>query len=555
MDILKTGKDIRRLNEIVNILIKYGFGDMIRRLGLSESIEKAGKLVRYQMQADLMSMEPPTRLRRAMEEMGPTFIKLGQILATRVDLFTQDWIRELEMLQDNNTALPFDDIKARIENSIGKPLTEAFRQVDEKPLGTASMAQVHRAVTLSGEEVVLKVRKPNIREKIEADLRLLQYIASIAQSQSQELRRYRPIDIVREFEKSLMRELDFSVEAKNAERIAENLKGIPYAKVPKVYWEWTCEDLNCQEFVRGISAKATKEIDAAGLDRKLLATRGAKIVWQMMLVDGFFHADPHPGNFLILPRNRFALLDFGMVGKLSQGRREQLMRLTRSIVLQDAASVAAVLMEWSDGSVDFEAIQGEAEDFIQQYYGIPLSQINIPQIIVDATDILRNFNIALPPDIALFSKACLTLEGFGRLLNPDFDLMKEAEPLIRQWGKDHYNPLTLAKRLGTRALNLVDKIYEEPKPMAVTQKVTQGGGGIEKATIERLVKRHELMRYRQTYIFTCATFVIAFALLCLSERGPQFLGFSVVGLVGFLASVGALYWQMFLLWWSHRNGD
>lgn len=555
MDILKTGKDIRRLNEIVNILIKYGFGDMIRRLGLSESIEKAGKLVRYQMQADLMSMEPPTRLRRAMEEMGPTFIKLGQILATRVDLFTQDWIRELEMLQDNNTALPFDDIKARIENSIGKPLTEAFRQVDEKPLGTASMAQVHRAVTLSGEEVVLKVRKPNIREKIEADLRLLQYIASIAQSQSQELRRYRPIDIVREFEKSLMRELDFSVEAKNAERIAENLKGIPYAKVPKVYWEWTCEDLNCQEFVRGISAKATKEIDAAGLDRKLLATRGAKIVWQMMLVDGFFHADPHPGNFLILPRNRFALLDFGMVGKLSQGRREQLMRLTRSIVLQDAASVAAVLMEWSDGSVDFEAIQGEAEDFIQQYYGIPLSQINIPQIIVDATDILRNFNIALPPDIALFSKACLTLEGFGRLLNPDFDLMKEAEPLIRQWGKDHYNPLTLAKRLGTRALNLVDRIYEEPKPMAVTQKVTQGGGGIEKATIERLVKRHELMRYRQTYIFTCATFVIAFALLCLSESGPQFLGFSVVGLVGFLASVGALYWQMFLLWWSHRNGD
>lgn len=555
MDILKTGKDIRRLNEIANILIKYGFGDLIRRLGLSESMEKAGKLVRYQMPPEMMSMEPPARLRRAMEEMGPTFIKLGQILATRVDLFTQDWIRELEMLQDSNTALPFETIKGMIENSIGKPLNEAFRQVDEKPLGTASMAQVHRAVTLNGEEVVLKVRKPGIREKIESDLRLMQHIAGIAQSQSQELRRYRPIDIVREFEKSLMRELDFSVESKNAERIAENLRTIPYAKVPKVYWEWTCEDLNVQEFVRGISAKNTKEIDAAGLDRKLLATRGAKIVWQMMLVDGFFHADPHPGNFLIMPRNRFALLDFGMVGKLSQGRREQLMRLTRSIVLQDAASVAAVLLEWSDGSVDFDAIQGEAEDFIQQYYGIPLSQINIPQIITDATDILRNFNIALPPDIALFSKACLTLEGFGRLLNPDFDLMKEAEPLIRQWGKDHYNPITLAKRLGTRALNLVDKIYEEPKPPVVAQKQTQGGSGIEKATIERLVKRHELLRYRQTYVFTCATFVIAFALLCLSERGPQFLGFSIIGLLGFVASVGALYWQMFLMWWSHRNGE
>lgn len=555
MDILKTGKDIRRLNEIVNILIKYGFGDMIRRLGLAESIEKAGKLVRYQAPPELMSMEPPARLRRAMEEMGPTFIKLGQILATRVDLFTQEWIRELEMLQDSNTALPFETIKGMIEISIGKPLNEAFRQVDEKPLGTASMAQVHRAVTLNGEEVVLKVRKPNIREKIEADLRLIQYIAGIAQSQSQELRRYRPIDIVREFEKSLMRELDFSVESKNSERIAENLKHIPFVKIPKVYWEWTCEDLNVQEYVRGISAKNTKELDSAGLDRKLLATRGAKIVWQMMLVDGFFHADPHPGNFLILPRNRIAMLDFGMVGKLSQGRREQLMRLTRSIVLQDTGSVASVLLEWADGSVEFDAIQGEAEDFIQQYYGVPLSQIDIPQIIVDATDILRNFNIALPPDIALFSKACLTLEGFGRLLNPDFDLMKEAEPLIKQWGKDHYNPITLAKRLGTRALNLVDKIYEEPKPAVATQRTSHNGGGIEKATIERLVKRHELLRYRQTYVFTCATFIVAFAILSLSDRGPQFLGFSVVGLLGFLASVGALYWQMFLMWWSHRNGE
>ncbi|CBL45006.1 ABC1 family protein, ubiquinone biosynthesis protein [gamma proteobacterium HdN1] len=555
MDILKTGKDIRRLNEIVNILIKYGFGDMIRRIGLAESIEKAGKLVRYQISADFMSMEPPERMRHAMEEMGPTFIKLGQILATRVDLFAPDWIRELEKMQDSNTALPFSVIQALVENSIGKPTSEAFHHIDEKPLGTASMAQVHRAVTLNGEEVVLKVRKPNIREKIEADLRLLHYLASIAQSQSQELRRYRPIEIVREFEKSLLRELDFSIESKNAERIAESLKHIPYVKIPKVYWEWTGEDMNVQEFVRGISAKNTKELEAAGLDRQLLATRGAKIVWQTMLVDGFFHADPHPGNFLILPRNRIAMLDFGMVGKLSVGRREQLMKLTRSIVLQDTTAVAAVMLEWSDGNADFDTIHGEAEDFISRYYGVPLSKINIQQVIADATDILRTFNITLPSDIAMFSKACLTLEGFGRLLNPNFDLMKEAEPLIKQWGKDYYNPVTLAKRLTTRALNIVDKIYEEPKPPIVTQKSAGNANGLDRPTVERLVKHHELLRYRQTNVFACGCLVVAFAMLCLAEKGPQLLGFSVIGLLGFLGSVGALYWQLFLMWWSHRNGE
>jgi ubiquinone biosynthesis protein len=231
-----------------------------------------------------------------------------------------------------------------------------------------------------------------------------------------------------------------------------------------------------------------------------------------------------------------------------------LMRLTRSIVLQDAAGASAVLLEWADGSVDFDAIQGEAEDFISQYYGIPLSQINIPQIITDATDILRNFNIALPPDIALFSKACLTLEGFGRLLNPDFDLMKEAEPMIRQWGTRHYSPLNLAKKLGTRALNFVDRMYEEPKPAVVTQKQVQAPG-VDKTTLETLARRHHLLSYRQTHIAVCCAFMIMSAVLCLVDDGPQVLGLSLIGLLGLLGSIGALYWQLFLMWWSHRNGE
>ncbi|OUS29364.1 ABC transporter [Gammaproteobacteria bacterium 45_16_T64] len=555
MDILKTGKDLRRLNEIVNILIKFGFGDVIRRIGLAESLEKAGKLIRYSVPDDFLSSKPPERARAAMEEMGPTFIKLGQIMATRVDLFTQDWIQEFEKLQDETQSVPLDSLRDQLEQSLGMPIEQAFRYVDEKPLGTASMAQVHKAITHKNQAVALKIRKPDIRHKIESDIRLIKHLARVAQSQSVELRRYRPVAIVKEFERSLLRELDFSIEAKNAERIAENLKNIKYAKVPKIYWEWTCEDLNVQEFIDGIPAKNVNRIDAAGLDRKLIAHRGGKIVWKSMLIDGFFHADPHPGNFLILPKNKIAILDFGMVGKLSHNRREQLMKLTRSIVLQDGPGAAAVLLEWTDGNVDFDALVGEGEDLIQQFYGLSLSEVNIPQLIVQVTDMLRTFDIALPPDIALFSKACITLEGFGRLLNPDFDLMTEAEPLIREWGKNRYSPTSLAKKLSMRALSIVDKIYEEPKPHAPVPANTTSTSNIDKQFIERLAMRHERAQFRHTQLMVTVGFLIASAILTTVETGPQFLGMSVLGIIGLLIAIGSTHFLLFILWWSHRSLD
>lgn len=555
MDILKTGKDLRRLNEIVNILIKFGFGDVIRRIGLAESLEKAGKLIRYSVPDDFLSSKPPERARAAMEEMGPTFVKLGQILATRVDLFTQEWIEEFEKLQDDTQSLPLDDLRDQLEKSLGMPVESAFRFVDEKPLGTASMAQVHKAITHKNQAVALKIRKPDIRDKIESDIRLIKHLARVAQSQSIELRRYRPVAIVKEFERSLLRELDFSIEAKNAERIAENLKGIKYAKVPKIYWEWTCEDLNVQEFIDGIPAKDIQRIDAAGLDRKLIAHRGGRIVWKSMLIDGFFHADPHPGNFLILPKNKIAILDFGMVGKLSHNRREQLMKLTRSIVLQDGAGAATVLLEWTDGNADFDALVSEGEDLIQQFYGLSLSEVNIPQLIVQVTDMLRTFDIALPPDIALFSKACITLEGFGRLLNPQFDLMTEAEPLIKEWGKNRYSPTSLAKKLSMRALNIVDKIYEEPKPALPAPVATSSPSNIDKQFIERLAMRHERAQVRHTQLMVTVGFLIASAILTTVETGPQFLGMSIVGILGLLIAIGSIHFLLFILWWSHRSLD
>ena len=275
-----------------------------------------------------------------------------------------------------------------------------------------------------------------------------------------------------------------------------------------------------------------------------------------MLMDGFFHADPHPGNFLILPKNRIAMLDFGMVGKLSTTRREQLMKLTRNIVLQDAAGAAAVLMEWTDGNVDFESLVSEGEDFIQQYYGLALSELNIPQMISDVTGLLRIYDIQLPPDIALFSKACITLEGFGRLINPQFDLMTEAEPLIKQWGKERYSPTKLAKKLGVRALNLVDKIYEEPKPDLPARTASSSGSPLwDKQHIDRLAARFEHHRFRQTQIFVACSFLIASSMLSLASGSATLFGFSIVGIIGVVLSTLSIQWLLFLYWWSKRSGE
>ena len=452
MNLLHTGKDLLRMNELAAILLKYGFADVIRRLGLSTPVEHAGKLVRSSMKPDMLRMGTAERLRHAMEEMGPTFVKLGQVLATRVDMFPMDWIAEFEKLQDQAQAVPFDTLKADIELSLGKPVDNLFARIDPEPIGVASIGQVHSALTRRGQKVVLKVQKPGIRDKIDSDLRLLDQLAKLAADNSVELRRYRPVELVREFKRSLTRELDFTIEGRNADRIRKNLRQFKWLQIPKVYWDLSSPTVQVQQHVEGIPAKAVERLNEAGLDRELIARRGALAAWKMALEDGFFHADPHPGNFIIMPGNRIAMLDFGMVGKLSHSRREQILQITRAVVLREAEQCAGVLSGWSDGQpIKFDQLVSDVEDVISQYHGVSISQLDISALLNDITALVRNHNLVLPSDIALFIKAIITLEGFGRLLNPHFDLMSEAEPLLKRMIRTRYSVSYTHLTLPTKA--------------------------------------------------------------------------------------------------------
>ncbi|MDZ4149548.1 ABC1 kinase family protein, partial [Methylicorpusculum sp.] len=308
LETLSVARDFGRVHEITSILIRYGFGDLVQRLGIAGIVERAGHVLHWHEIDELTTMEPPERVRRVLEEMGPTFVKLGQIFATRPDLFSPPWIAEFEKLQDQARPAPIDKIMAQLREDLGADPETVFALFDKTPLAAASIGQVHKAFLEDGTPVIVKIRRPGIRAVVEADLRLLNQLAEIAAKELKDLRRYSPQDIVRQFTLSMRRELDLAIEGRNSERMRTNFRNHRTIVIPKVYWEWTSERVNVQEFIVGISGHDMKALDQARLDRKKLAKAGADAVLKMILEDGFFHADPHPGNCFFLEQNRIAFI-------------------------------------------------------------------------------------------------------------------------------------------------------------------------------------------------------------------------------------------------------
>ncbi len=557
MTLFSSAREFGRLRELIAILLKYGFDDIVRWLQMEGRIGWLRRWVRQDLPPEIRRLPSEARARLALEEMGPTFVKLGQILATRVDLLPSEWIAQLEKLQDQATAIPFAQLKPQLERSLGAKVSACFREIDETPVGTASMAQVYRAVTPLGQEVVLKIRRPGIEEKIQADLRLLKKLAEIAEAQSPELRRYRPLEVMQEFETSLLSELDFSIEARTADRLRDNLRQFDWLVIPRIYWEWTCDDLNVQEFIRGIPAKDVEAIDAAGLDRRQLARRGARAVWKMMLEDGLFHADPHPGNFLVLPGGRIAMLDYGMVGRLTATRRDQLIRLIRGVALQEPDTVTQVLVEWAAGRyVNREGLLAEVTNLIERYDGIPLPELDISDLLNAIAGILRNYSLRLPSELTLLAKACVTLEGFGRLIDPDFQLMEEAMPLLRKTLANRYSPKVLARAVRSRALDAVERLYH---PGTMPASNGNGGGGysgpppLQVEELTRLVNRLERASHRQARAVLLAGLFLVSGMMLQLEDGPHILGMHVIGLLSLLGCTGYWLWMLTQLWWSERG--
>ena len=553
---LSAARDLGRLHDITSILIRYGFGDMVRRLGMAGVLEHAGKVLRWNQSVELARLEPPARVRRAMEEMGPTFVKLGQILATRVDLFPPEWIAEFEKLQDRAPTVAFEAIHQQLAEDLGCAPEEVFAELNPEPLAAASIAQVHRARLEDGTEVILKVRRPGIRPIVEADLRLLARLAELIETEVEDLRRYKPSEVVRQFTLSLRRELDLAAESRNAERVARNFEQHPEIVIPKVFWPWCSERMNVQEYIDGIAGRDLDAVDQSGLDRKMLAQRGTQAVLKMVLEDGFFHADPHQGNVLYLPENRIAFIDFGMIGRLSESRRNQVVNLLHGLVEHDAQGVVEVLLDWGgDGEVDTESLNLEIEGFVDQYHGVALKDIKLGTMLMELTTLLRDHALSLPPDLALLIKAFVTLEGMGRQLDPDFDMVAEATPFLKRAMLSRYAPDVLAKR-GWRALaGTVDLLTGLPQDLRQLLRSARSGKfqlHIDVTRLKTFGNQLDRAASRMAVGNVTAALIIGSSIVMTVKGGPTLFGLPLFGLLGFTGAVMGAIWLLFSVWRSGK---
>lgn len=552
--------NLGRLNEIAGVLVRHGLGELVRRWGLATALEKAGHRLHWDHAADLAQLPPPVQLRQALEELGPTFVKLGQILAGRADMFGPEWIAEFEKLHSHVPALPLDALRAQLREDLGAEPEAVFAWFDPQPLAAASIAQVHRARLADGTEVIVKIRRPGIREVIEADLRLLDRLAALAETELPALAPYRPRQLLREFGRSLQRELDLASECRHAEHLARNMAALPFVQIPRIHWAWTRERVNVQDHVDGIPGHALDQLDGAGLDRKLLARRGAQAVLKMIVEDGFFHADPHPGNVFYLPGNRLAFIDFGMVGHLSLRRRQQLLRLLLGLVQREPQAVVDVLLDWTrDGQpVPQEKLENDVEAFIDQYHGTPLAELSLGRMLMDVTAILRDNRLALPADLALLIKAFITLEGLGRGLDPDFNMADEALPLLRQVTRARYRPSVLARRTWGSWLRLLDVAEQLPQDLGrLLRRVRQGHMGldIESRSLRHVGRQLDRAANRLSLALIIAALIIGSSIVMTVGGGPTLLGLPAFGLMGFVGAAVGAFWLGRAIWRSQRHED
>jgi ubiquinone biosynthesis protein len=553
--------DLPRLHEITSVCIRYGLGDLVRKAGVGTIIERAGQVLHWGETSEVAHLKLHERARLALEQLGPTFVKLGQLLSTRDDLLPPDWIAELGKLQSRVAPVPFEQLLPQIEEALGKSPFEVFVDLEREPYASASIAQVHRARLANGTPVILKIRRPGIPAKIGADLRILLHIAQLIESEMPDARRYQPSQVVMHFARSLERELDLAVEARHIERFARNFAGEPEVLVPRVYWEWTSSVMNVQEHIEGIRGDDLARIEAAGLDRKLLAARGADAVLKMILVDGFFHADPHPGNVLYLRGNRIALIDFGMVGRLTVTRRNQIVELLAGVAGHDEEAMLDVIMEWAgEGLIDEAALAADVGELAFDFADVQLKDFRLGALLQRLAALMREHSIVMPADLTMMFKALISLEGLGRQYDPEFKLVERLKPFLDEARVERYQPVALVRRGRANVEQFLGLMASVPRDIARLLRDARRGRmriDLDLKRLDSFGQKLDAAIDRITIGLMTASLVVGSSIVMTVQGGPKVLGVPVLtmlGLIGYVAAFFNSVWIIFSIWRANRGG-
>jgi ubiquinone biosynthesis protein len=460
---LRPPRHLRRYREIVRILARHGFGDALSQLGIGRRLGLPVRLLRRDP-ADL-ELTRPQRVRLALEELGPTFIKFGQIISTRPDLLPPEYINELSRLQDDVPPEPWEPIRACIEEELGQPIDQVFAHFDETPMAAASLGQVHAATLTSDQEVVVKIQRPDIEHVIDVDLDILYDLARLAQKRTALSQTYDLVEIAEDFAYTLRGELDYRREGHNADRFRENFCDEAYLYIPEVYWDYTTRRVLVLERIYGIKIDDVDALDAAGCDRVEIAKRSARMITKEILEDGFFHADPHPGNFVVMQDEIIGLMDFGMVGHLAPGDRSDLARLYVVAMQQDVLGAADQLMRMgvADRHVDRGALERDLRRMMHKYYGLSIEEFQVGEMIEEFMTVAYRHHLRFPTNLWLVGKTLGMIEGLGLKLAPDFDMFTFAQDYVRRYRRRLLLPTEWGPSVVRGSVDLADLMLRLPK--------------------------------------------------------------------------------------------
>ena len=464
----------RRFQEIINSFIKNGLSHFLFRLGLTNRHVKNGMV---EDGWNTNGQDVGKRLRHALQELGPTFVKLGQIASSRRDLVPAEIILELEKLQEHVQAVPFTTIRTIVELELGDTLENRFLSFAEEPLASASIGQVHIAQLPNGEEVAVKVQRPNIKKSVETDLEILYEIGRFLEENTVWAKTYQIKEMIREFSESLRDELDYSVEGRNAERIAKQFKEQPTIRIPKIHWNFSTKKILTMELVRGIRINDIERLDAAGYNRKIIAERVVDAMFFQVLEKGYFHGDPHPGNVYILPDNHVCFLDFGMMGRINDELKFHFVSLIINLQQGDTKGMIKTFSEMGllNEGTNTGDLQRDLEDLIASYYDKTLYEVSLGIIINELFEVAFRHKIQIPTDITILSKAILILESTVSLLDPTFSVMKAVEPFGKRLIRERYHPRNILQNSWRDVVENIEILTHLPKDIKKITSTVQKG--------------------------------------------------------------------------------